>query len=177
MIDDGRFNRATPERTTLTSSLTREPSTSCALERVRSGSAHWLTASATRLMHPDKQVRVVFSRPDVQEIFEVLLSGPEAEAAIRQLMQAYADSIGKSLNFCAYPGTKGVTVDAVHEEGCLGRYGANTCSCRAMQKERYRAMSKRQYEGRAHRGITRDWNHICTDNDCWCWGSEWHNPR
>lgn len=30
---------------------------------------------------------------------------------------------------------------------------------------------------RSHRGITRDWNRVCTDNDCWCWGSEHHNPR
>lgn len=63
----------------------------------------WLAASATKFAHPDKQVRVVISRPAEQETLEVLLSGPEAEAAIRQLMQAYADSIGKSLHFCAYP--------------------------------------------------------------------------
>lgn len=139
---------APPERTTLTSSLTQGPSTSRALERVRAGAA-WLSAKATKLRHPDKQVRVIFSRPDKQEIFEVTLSGPETEVAIRQLMQAYADSIGKSLTFCVYPKP---SVD-------------------------YRMLSKRQYEGRAHRGIARDWNHTCTDNDCWCWGSEFHNPR
>lgn len=63
----------------------------------------WLVASATKFMHPDKQVRVVLSRPKEQDILEVLLSGPEAEAAIRQLMQAYANSVNKSLNFCVYP--------------------------------------------------------------------------
>lgn len=94
---------ATPERTTSIETLSQEPSTSGALGRVRSGVVHWLQASATKLMHPGKQVRVVFSRPDKQETFEVLLSGPEAESAIRQLMQAYADSIGKDLQFCAYP--------------------------------------------------------------------------
>jgi hypothetical protein len=35
----------------------------------------------------------------------------------------------------------------------------------------------KQYEGRSHRGITRDWHSVCTDNDCWCFGSEHHNPR
>jgi hypothetical protein len=35
----------------------------------------------------------------------------------------------------------------------------------------------KQYEGRSHRGIARDWHYPCTDNDCWCWGSEHHNPN
>lgn len=35
----------------------------------------------------------------------------------------------------------------------------------------------KQYEGRSHRGIARDWHSVCTDNDCWCFGSEHHNPR
>lgn len=96
-------DQTTPERTTPAPTLTQESSTSSALGRVRSGLAHWMTASATKLMHPDKQVRVVFSKPQEQEIFEVLLSGREAEVAIRQLMQAYADSIGKSLSFSVYP--------------------------------------------------------------------------
>lgn len=90
-----------PERTTLANPLTQEPSTSRALERVRSELATWLVASATKFAHPDKQVRVQLSLPE--RAVEAMLSGPEAEAAIRQLMQAYADSIGKSLQFCAYP--------------------------------------------------------------------------
>lgn len=95
----------TPEPTTLIETLSQESSTSRAPERVRPGvlTPKWLSAQATKLMHPDRQVRVVFSKPREQEIFEVLLSGPEAESAIRQLMQAYSDSIGKSLQFCAYP--------------------------------------------------------------------------
>lgn len=32
-------------------------------------------------------------------------------------------------------------------------------------------------ERRQHRGIARDWNGTCTDNDCWCWGSAHHNPH
>lgn len=66
-------------------------------------SPKWLSAKATGYAHPDKQIRVVFSRPKEQDTFEVLLSGPEAESAIRQMMQAYANSIGKALTFCAYP--------------------------------------------------------------------------
>ena len=30
---------------------------------------------------------------------------------------------------------------------------------------------------RPHRGIARIWESTCTDDDCWCWGSEQHNPR
>lgn len=67
----------------------------------------WLTASATKFAHPDKQVQVVISRPVQQETLEVLLSGPEAEDAIRQLMQAYANALGKSLQICAYPDESG----------------------------------------------------------------------
>lgn len=92
-----------PERTTPISSLTQESSTSGALGRARSGllPPQWLVASATKLIHPDKQVRVGLMLPD--QVLEAMLSGPEAESAIRQLMQAYADSLGKSLTFCAYP--------------------------------------------------------------------------
>lgn len=93
---------ATPERTTLIETLSQESSTSGALERVRSGVC-WLKARATKFAHPDKQVQVSFSGPPELEKFALLLSGPEAEAAIRQLMQAYADSISKSLTFCVYP--------------------------------------------------------------------------
>jgi hypothetical protein len=67
----------------------------------------WLVANATKFAHPDKQVRVVISRPAEQEALEVLLSGPEAEAAIRQLMQAYANAMGKSLQLCVYPNSTG----------------------------------------------------------------------
>ena len=132
---------ATPERATPIETLSQEPSTSGALGRVRSGllPPQWLVASATKLMHPDKQVRVGIMLPE--QVLEAMLSGPEVESAIRQLMQAYADSIGKSLSFCASPRISG------------------------------------EFRGRSHRGIARDWNYTCTDNDCWCWSSEHHNPR
>jgi hypothetical protein len=62
----------------------------------------WLVASATRSMHPARAVRVNLSTPERR--IEVMLSLQETEAAIRQLMQAYTDTINKSLTLCAYPG-------------------------------------------------------------------------
>jgi hypothetical protein len=94
-------------RTTPGSPLPSESSTSGALGRVRAEIMPWLSAKATKLMHPDRQVQIVFSRPDKQEIFEVLLSLPEADTALRQLMKAYANAIGKGINLCAYPDVSG----------------------------------------------------------------------
>lgn len=88
-------------RTTSTSSLTQEPSTSGALGRVRAEVMPWLVAQATKFAHPDKQVLVTLTREERASLG--WLSLPEAEAAIRQLMQAYANAMSKSVSFCAYP--------------------------------------------------------------------------
>jgi len=96
---------AIPARTTLIETLSQEPSTSGAPGRVRAGVVHWLVAQATKLTHPDRQVAVALTR-DGREQW-VMLSLPECEAAIRQLMQAYVDAMGKGANFCAYPNTSG----------------------------------------------------------------------
>jgi hypothetical protein len=100
-------------RVTLTSSLTQEnPPPSYALARTL---APWLSASATKFTHPDKQVQVTLTRE--QEVLEAMLSLPEAEAAIRQLMQAYANALGKSLQLCAYPSEGACTFTARATEG------------------------------------------------------------
>lgn len=134
----------TQERTTLEIPLSPEPANSGAPERVRLLGAPWLKAQATKLMDPQNQVRVELNTP--AQVIEVLLSGPEAHTAIRQLAQAYADSIGKSLTVCVYPSTD--------EQAPLNISGR-----------------------KPHRGRWARWEGTCTDDDCWCWWSEFHNPR